>query len=52
MASPKDRDIADDTYSQLKVDCILIQNYDTPDYIGMVDYAIRWSQNLKKNGKV
>ena len=38
-------------YSILKVDCILIQNYDNNNYLPMIDAAIDWAKNIKINGK-
>lgn len=52
MASPKDRNLEEKNYDLLKVDCLLIQNYDTNDFTGMIDYAIDWAKNLKNYGKM
>lgn len=40
MANPMNRNLANDMYSILKVDCILIQNYDNNEYLGMIDASI------------
>ena len=39
--------IANEMYTILKVDCILIQNYDNDDYLGMIDTSIKWAKNIK-----
>jgi hypothetical protein len=40
MANPMAMDLAVDMYAILKVDCILIQNYDNNSYMPMITKAI------------
>ena len=51
MANPMNNNLANDMYSILNVDCILIQNYDNNDYLGMIDASINWAKNVKINSK-
>ena len=49
MANPMDRSLAKEMYPRLNVNCILIQNYDNDNYLGMIDSAISWAQTLKSS---
>ena len=49
MGNPQAAEIEVEPIHRLKVDAILIQNYDSSDkYLDMVQMSIHWSQKLNK----
>lgn len=47
MANPLGHNLANDMYSILNVDCIMIQNYDNNDHMGMIHESINWAKSTK-----
>ena len=47
MANPMGLELSNDMYSILKVDSILIQNYDNDNYLGMLESSINWAKSVK-----
>lgn len=51
MANPMGLQLANEMYTILHVDCIMIQNYDNDRYIEMVESSINWIKANKFNYK-
>lgn len=47
MANPQGLNLANEMYSILNVDSILIQNYDNDNYLGMISSSLSWLKSVK-----
>lgn len=51
MANPLNLQLANEMYTILHVDCIMIQNYDNDLYLPMIEASINWIKSNKFNYK-
>lgn len=48
MANPSNRQLDNSLYSSMKLDGLLIQNYDSPiDFIQMIKNSVKWVKQVK-----
>jgi hypothetical protein len=48
MANPSNRQLDNSLYSSMKLDGLLIQNYDSPlDFIQMIKNSVKWTKQVK-----